>query len=118
VGGVIYPCLRRVKLNKIKNGLLWRISLSGFAIIVAVLSLVEFLNNKNYINLIFSMAWSLLAISYFLKPPVFNWNNKLPEVKYVSAPYVIGAPAIAISCSMVGSALLLAAVFLKFSNTI
>jgi hypothetical protein len=105
-------------MNKIKSGLLWRISLSGFAIFIAIFSLVEFFNNRNYINLIFSIAWSLLAISYFLKPPVFNWNTKLSEVKYASAPYAIGSPTIKYLCSLVGSALLLVAVFLKFSNAI
>ena len=105
-------------MNKIKNGLLWRISWSGFAILVAVLSLVEFLNNKNYTHLMFSIAWSLLAISYFLNPMVIDWNTKLSEVKYASATYAIGSPTIVGLCSMVGSALLLVAVFLKFSNMV
>jgi hypothetical protein len=105
-------------MNKIKNGLLWRISWSSFAIIVAVLSLVEFLNNKNYIDLMFSIAWFLLAISYFLNPMVLNWNTKLSEVKYASFTYAIGLPTIVGFCSLVGSALLLVAVFLKFSNMV
>jgi|GEM_PF-7129048 len=104
--------------KNIKHGLLWRISWSGFAIIVAVLSLVEFLNNKNYIYLMFSIAWSLLAISYFLNPMVLNWNTKISEIKYASAMYAIGSPTIVGLCSLGGSALLLIALFLKFSNLV
>ncbi len=105
-------------MNKVKNGLLWRVCLSGFAITVSVLSLVEFFNNRNYIDLIFFIAWSLLAISYFLKPIVLNWNTKLSEVKYTSASYALGSPIVVSFCSLVGGALLLVAVFLRFSNAI
>ncbi len=103
-------------MNKIKNGLLWRISWSGFSIILAVLSLAEFINNKNYIHLMFSLAWSLLAISYFLNPIVLNWNTKLSEVKYASAGYAIGPLIIVGPCFLVAGVLMLVAGCLNVSN--
>ncbi len=103
-------------MNRIKNGLFFRVIWAGFGIALAINSINKFSSSTNYGDLILGFAWLLMAAAWFMQPVILKANVKLSELFKAQSSYAIGSPLVMLLFSLGGVALMIVALALKLVN--